>query len=95
MGSLVAMAVSRASRVNLSIDALSSWAVAWSFGAGVCQGQSVPELPEFGLLGLGDDAIGHGVGNAPFSALLEGLVDGGGGAVPVGVSRDVREGEPE
>ena len=46
-------------------------------GAGVCQGEPVPEFPEPGFLGLGDDAVGHGVADAPLPALLESLVDGG------------------
>ena len=50
-------------------------------GGGVCQGEPVPELPELGFLGLGEDAVGHGVGAAELTALFEGEVDG----VPVSV----------
>ena len=42
----------------------------------VREGQTVSKLPEPGLLGLCDDAVGHGVCHALLPALLEGLVDG-------------------
>ncbi len=51
------------------------------------QGELVPELPELGLFGLDDDAVGYGVVYSPFAALLEGLVDGG--AVAVGAAGDL------
>ena len=57
---------------------------------GGVHGEAVPELAEQGLLGLGEDAIGHGVGHALFPALLEGLVDSG--AVPVGAAGYPRPG---
>ena len=47
-------------------------------------GQLVPELPEQGLFGLGEAAIGHGVGYSLLTALFEGFVDGV--PVPVGAA---------
>ena len=53
-------------------------------GAGVRQGEPVPEFPEFRLFGLGENAVGHGVSDSLLPFLLEGLVDGV--PVPVGLT---------
>ena len=54
--------------------------------AGGVQCQPTTELPQQALLLLGEDAVGHGVGDVALPALLEGLVDGG----AVGVVAAVR-----
>ena len=59
----------------------------------VREGQTILAFPEPGLSGLGDDAVGHGVGHALLPSLLEGPVDGV--AVAVGALGDLCQGKPE
>ena len=46
-------------------------------GGGGVQGEAILKLAGFGILDLGDDGVGHGVGDAELPALLEGFIDGG------------------
>ena len=86
-GPSTARAASRASRVKQVGCGPFELLCCILVGAGVREGEAVPEFPELGFFLLCQDAVGQGVGHALFPALLEGLVYGG--AVAVGAAGDL------